>query len=98
MAEARVFKFCTQGDQIKSYQRDNKSCPKGHSWAHVTHFCMHNSGPKKILPRHAVNWGQYHRWQTSVARTFGVDANDATHYSSISIGSICCVFVANLLV
>ena len=44
MAEARALKFFPKGDNIKSCQMDDKSPQKGHGFAHVTHFCMHNCG------------------------------------------------------
>jgi len=38
MAEAKVVKFCTQGDYIKSCQMDDKSTQQGHSYSHMTHL------------------------------------------------------------
>jgi len=43
MAEAKIVKFCIQGDYINSCQRDDKSPQKGRGWAHVIHFCMCNN-------------------------------------------------------
>jgi len=34
MAEARAIKFCTQGDYTKSWQKDDKSPPKG-AWLYT---------------------------------------------------------------
>jgi len=42
-AEARAVKFCTQRDNVKSSERNDKP-PKGHVYVHVTHFCMHSCG------------------------------------------------------
>ena len=51
MAEARVLKFCTKVDYIKSCQMDEKSPKKGRGFAHVTHFCLQNVDLKKFLHR-----------------------------------------------
>jgi len=72
MAEARVVKFYTEGDYIKSCLRDDKP-PPDRMWlgSHMTHFCMRNCGLGRILPQYAVKWSQqcHQRW-TSVASTF----------------------------
>jgi len=38
MAEARVVKFYMQVYYIKSYQKNEKSPPKGRCYGHVTHL------------------------------------------------------------
>jgi len=43
---------------------------EGHGLAHVTHFCMHNCGLRKISLWQAVDWNQHcSRRQTCVRRT-----------------------------
>jgi len=66
---ARAVKSGTQGDYMKSCQRDDKSPRKGHGLAHMTHLCMCICG-LKISPRHTIDWGRWRSWQwTCVCRT-----------------------------
>jgi len=68
---------------------------KGAYMANVSHFCMHNCALRKISPRHAVNWDQQCRLRRML---FLSPAALPIHSGSSSIGSISCVFLANLFV
>jgi len=69
MAEARAVKFCAWGD-CRLVKDMTNHAQKGRGYGHVTHFCMHNCGLRKISPKQAINWDQQCSWWwTYVSRT-----------------------------
>jgi len=70
----------------------------GHGWAHMYHFCMHNCRLYKILPRHAVKWGQQCcQWWTSVARTYPSRCQWCYILRLFDLLCICCKLVLFVL-
>jgi len=91
MAQARAVKFCTEGDYIKSCQRDYKS-PLKEVWFLLTWpiFVYTTVELEKIL--HGTQWTAISNVVDDglliIARLM-VDASAAIHYGLISISSIC---------
>ena len=100
MAEARVVKFCTQGDYIKSCQmNDIRNSGSRGPLLHVDLWTKRNSPWHAESPTVPKQGQQFRRRRTSVARTYnGVDASDARLYTKAEapVVRFFCGFVANI--